>query len=539
MEMMKKTAGWILGLALLAGMVILFPALTKAWTCGDYEYLDIAGGAVITKYKGNAAVLEIPDTLDGLKVTEIGLGTFADCSGVKSITLPSSITSIGDYLFTNCSGLKSITIPESIMSIGDGAFGGCSELESITIPSSVTNIGTYAFAGCSGLKSITIPPSVTNIEEGVCSYCNGLTTIIVSPENPVYDSRNGCNAIIETKTNTVIAGCKNTVLPTDIASIGSAAFFGCSGLISVTLPESVTSIGTSAFYNCINLKSIKLPERVTSIGSSAFQDCNSLKSITIPKNVTNIGNQAFLGCTGLKGITIPSGITKIEPAVFCDCSGLKTVYYTGTEEGKDKIQIDRSNEPLENAVWHCNYVPVPSVYHAAEDATCTVAGSEDYWENSKTGEIYADEQGTEPLPGIPRIKALGHSWNRGIIKTHATYTKAGQKVLTCTRCKARKTASIPKLKKKKNPLKVTVAKKTFKRSKLKKGAAFRIKVKKAKGKVTFQPDKKARKAKIRVTKKGKVTIPKNCRKGLYKITVKAGGGTAYKAGTKVVTIRVK
>ena len=118
--------------------------------------------------------------------------------------------------------------------------------------------------------------------------CTGLTNIVVDAGNSVYDSREGCNAIIETATNTLVAGCKNTIIPNSVTSIGSNAFENCRRLTSVTIPNSVTSIGNSAFEGCTGLTSVTIPNSVTSIGRSAFYGCSGLTSVTIPNSVTTI-----------------------------------------------------------------------------------------------------------------------------------------------------------------------------------------------------------------------------------------------------------
>ena len=245
----------------------------------------------------NILIAGCQNTIIPNSVTSIGDYAFYDCSALTSITIPNSVTSIGDYAFWYCSSLTSITIPNSVTSIGDWAFINCSSLTSITIPNSVTSIGDYAFNRCASLTSITIPNSVTSIGNSVFYLCSSLTSMVVEEGNTTYDSRNNCNAIIETATNTLIAGCQKTIIPNSVTSIGDWAFNGCYSLTSITIPNSVTSIGDWAFNGCESLTSITIPNSVTSIGDWAFERCSSLTSITIPNSVTSIGEEAFRYCT--------------------------------------------------------------------------------------------------------------------------------------------------------------------------------------------------------------------------------------------------
>ena len=212
------------------------------------------------------------------QVTSIGNNAFVDCSGLTSIEIPSSVTNIGSFAFSSCRGLTSVKIPSSVNNIWDGAFFDCDGLTSINIPSSVNNIWDYTFSSCSSLTSIEIPSSVTyigsfafegsgltsieipynviSIAQLAFSGCNGLTSIVVDPRNHYYDSRNNCNAIIETITNKLIAGCKNTTIPSSVTSIGGSAFYNCRGLTSIVIPSSVTYISGDAFWDCSGLKSI-------------------------------------------------------------------------------------------------------------------------------------------------------------------------------------------------------------------------------------------------------------------------------------------
>ena len=212
----------------------------------------------------------------------------------------------------------------SVTSIGESAFYECSGLTSVTIPNSVTSIGEYAFAHCSGLTSVTIPNSVQWIGKAVFYGCTGLTSIVVDENNTEFDGRDNCNAIIETATNTLITGCKSTIIPNSVESIGYAAFEGCSGLRSVTIPNSVTSINEEAFKDCSDLMSVTISNSVMWIGKSAFFECHRLTSVTIGNSMTSIGEEAFRYCSSLTSVTIPNSVTSIGKFAFYG-SGLTSV----------------------------------------------------------------------------------------------------------------------------------------------------------------------------------------------------------------------
>ena len=178
-------------------------------------------------------------------------------------------------------------IPEGATEIGGYAFYDCKNLTSIVIPDSVEKIGDDAFCGCTGLTSIVIPDSVEKIGNRAFHGCTGLTSIVVSEGNKVYDSRNNCNALIETESNSIIVGCKNTVIPDSVEKIGDFAFEGCTGLTSIVIPDSVKEIGDNVFCGCTGLTSIVIPVSVKKFGDGVFDECTNLEAINVPAKKIN------------------------------------------------------------------------------------------------------------------------------------------------------------------------------------------------------------------------------------------------------------
>lgn len=358
--------------------------ILSMFTVDGQEYLV----KKISKYAfGNCSSItkvELPEELESIE-----MGAFYGCSAITSIIIPASVNSIGQSAFS-CCGLTSVSIPISVTSIESNTFDGCSDLKSVEIPNSVTSIGSLAFNLCNGLTSINIPGSVTSIGSGAFSNCSGLTsvfipksiiniddegsyyghafngcvllsTIVVEDGNPVYDSRDNCNAIVETATNKLIVGCNGTTIPNSITVIGSNAFKG-SGITSVYIPSSVTKIGDfqhpNPFRDCKSLESIVvddnnevydsrsncnaiietssnifvagcrgsvIPENVNIIGHRAFEECTWLTSMSIPDHVTTIEWRAFEWCENLRTINLPNSIKVIGSSAFRYCTNLESI----------------------------------------------------------------------------------------------------------------------------------------------------------------------------------------------------------------------
>lgn len=250
---------------------------------------------------------------------------------VLAILLPSTATAYDfevDGIYYNISSSNTVEVTGSF-DHGFYYFGD------VVIPSTVTyNETTYfvtsidnnAFFYNQGLASVTIPNSVINISDNAFFYCIGLTSIVVESGNPKYDSRDNCNALIETASNTLIFGCQNTTIPNSVIKISDNAFFYCTGLTSIDIPNSVTSIGSSAFAECWSLTSITIPNTVTSISNGTFYNCSFLSNVTIPDSVTYIGSYAFYGCGSLSSITIPNTVSHIGSYAFADCQSLNEVF---------------------------------------------------------------------------------------------------------------------------------------------------------------------------------------------------------------------
>ena len=284
-------------------------------------------------------------------VTSIGNYAFKGCSGLTSINIPNSVTRIGDDAFWNCSGLKKVIVPDiaawciiylgdnplsyakhiysdenteikdlvipnSVTSIGHSTFSGCSGLTSITIPNSVTSIGSYAFYNCSGLTSITIPNSVTSIGDNAFSGCGNSVSVEINSNAILSKSYTSSSSLVNIFGDQV----QNYIIDNDVTTIGSYAFYGCSGLTSITIPHSVTSIGSSAFDGCTGLTSVTIPNSVTSISGHTFYNTR-LKSVTIGAGVLSISSDAFSysdSSTGAKPVKViwltntpPSGYERV------------------------------------------------------------------------------------------------------------------------------------------------------------------------------------------------------------------------------------
>lgn len=297
----------------------------------NYQYDSRNNCNAIIDSDNNTLLFGCKNTIIPNDVICIEESAFEGCTELHSITIPNSVTTIMRGAFKNCTSLQSIFLPDNITQLKSGTFEGCKNLETISIPLGVKTIDAGVFKDCIKLESMTIPSSVTKIGRNIVAGCNSLTTLIVEDGNTVYDSRVGCNAIIVTSTNTIIAGCKNTTIPNSVNSIGDNAFQQLSSLQSIDIPYSIISIGSRAFEEC-GLSTIVIPNSVQSIEEAAFEGCTSLSTILLPEGITNVTDNLFKGCTNLSDITIPDSVTAIGNGSFAGCSSLSSVAFPDNME---------------------------------------------------------------------------------------------------------------------------------------------------------------------------------------------------------------
>ena len=234
--------------------------------CAALEHISVVEGNTIYDSKNDCNAI-------------IETATKTLVKGCKNTIISDDIVYIGEKAFDYCTGLTSISLPNTIKEIRDGAFSDCWSLTSIQIPNNVTKLGNSAFAGCFALQEIRIPKKVTSIGSRLFQYCRRLTFIIVDSENPVFDSRDNCNAIIRTSSNVLIEGGNATIIPETVVKIGVDAFANRDGLEQITFPNSIKQIEEGAFEACRMLISITIPQTVSSIGRSAFSGCSRLQTV--------------------------------------------------------------------------------------------------------------------------------------------------------------------------------------------------------------------------------------------------------------------
>ena len=271
---------------ILMSAILLCGCNTKTVPDGpEYLYvtynLDGEDFITLTKYMGRKTDVVVPTELDGLPVTEIGAGCFAETSVV------------------------SVTVPDSILVIESGAFSKCAALTSVTLPEEMLYLGSQVFAECTSLKEITLPAT------GVTIYSWGMF---------------------------IGSGVESVVLPENLDVIPSNFFLG-SALKEITLPAGIKTVMQGALGNCTNLTSVTLNDGLTTIEECAFMSCPNLTEIVIPASVETLTEYAFVGCDALTKVKFEGNATAFKntdenlAALYSGWVPNYTVYYHAGAEG--------------------------------------------------------------------------------------------------------------------------------------------------------------------------------------------------------------
>ena len=263
-------------------------------------------GKPITRLANNAFLncTELTGIVLSHNLQTIGGNAFKGCTKLTRVHCPTTLSTIGSGAFNWCGSLTEINLPDQLETLGRSAFSRCSSLTNITIPSGLTELEGYLFSRCSALTEITIPRDIEKI--GITPFeGTNLSAIAVEEGNPVYKSDQNC--IIRKADNVLIAGCKTSVIPDYVETIGENAFRSCQGLTEITVPAGVRKIDKDAFADCSNLTSITLSEGLKEIDSPPFYNCINLTALEIPASVEFIPEGLTSFCQNLSKLTVKEG----------------------------------------------------------------------------------------------------------------------------------------------------------------------------------------------------------------------------------------
>ena len=323
---MKKTISLFICFILIFSVLSFFPHTARATVygaCGDgltWE-IDVRRGILTISGEG--------DMYDFYRDDDTPW--YYNYPDISYVVIEDGVTSIGECAFYYCGALYSVTIGNSVTSIGESAFQGCVSIESIVIPDNLTRIGYRAFEGCASLASLSVGRGLASLGYDAFSGCP-LDRIAVDGENAVFHSSGNC--LIETESKKLIAGCNNSVIPSDgsVTSIENYAFCGRKALTEITIPDGVTSVGHRAFEGCAALTSISIPDSVTSIGRYAFSGCSSLTDVFFSGSKVEWDNVDIMDPDDtLLSATIHYGISSPAP-VSITCGGVLLGPYTPGDE---------------------------------------------------------------------------------------------------------------------------------------------------------------------------------------------------------------
>ena len=344
-------------------------------------------------------------------VKKLGNFSFYHCNVMEQLVIPEGVETIGHDVFFECSGLKSISLPESLTEIGVNAFHGCTSLTSIYIPKNVTKIREEnIFRGCNNLVSIVvdksnpnydsrsncngivrksdsaliaacrsttigndistvedycfediaihsvnIPKNVTSLSARSFSGCCEIDEINVSEDNPNYSSPKGSNALLSKDGKTLVMGCRTTIIPESVDTIGDYAFWGRYSNLVLRIPENIKTIGWDAFGGCNFILEVILPKTLQYIGCFAFQDCFNLSVVQLSAPVS-LNDCTFSNCYRLSTVSLPEGLKRIGREVFSNCKSLKHIHIPSSVTSIDKSAFE--NTPISEKMMKHIHIPL-------------------------------------------------------------------------------------------------------------------------------------------------------------------------------------
>lgn len=379
---------------------------------GDFIFVKENNDWKLSWYVGCDSIISLPNAIQN-NTYAIGANAFSGCTSLTSVTISDSVTSIGEKAFYSCRGIISLVIGKKVTNIENCALQYCSSLSHVTwraescmdftssntpfysnlsspnkfdlrtqiieftFDDCVQNIPAYLCAGLTNMTRISIPRNVSNIGEGAFKTCSSLTNIVVEEGNNFYDSRNGCNALIEKTSNTLLVGCKNSIIAGDISNIGKHAFGNCTDLSTINIPESVVSISDSAFYNCGRLAYVNIEgTSPAQLGRNVFLQtlsslkiivpCSSLYTYKISSGWSNYSSRIQGPSAKVKAVSSNSTRGKVSyPQSICDSTIQATpnygYYFTQWSDGN--TDNPRIIDPLEEITYTAEFgVNTYSIY---------------------------------------------------------------------------------------------------------------------------------------------------------------------------------
>ena len=363
--------------------------LEKGWTWDSineqFTSVEIGNGITAIDDCTFDECYNITNVIIPNSVENIGFRAFSLCRNLESINIPDSVKSIGDYAFDYCDKLLNLTLGNGLIIIGKGAFQDCHTLKEVIIPEGVKRIDNYAFRSCIGLLEIAIPSTVEYIGEAVFLCCASLSKITVAPNNAVYDSRNNCNAIIETNDDFLIQGCNNTIIPNGIKSIARFAFGYMLDLTSIIIPDNVIYIGDFAFEGCENLIDITIPDNVRGIGNSIVGGtAYYLEDNNWDNELLYIGNHLVdSGIWNERDVSIKEGTKTIAKKTFAYSYDLKsiTISISVVDIGEDAFY--GVNDIIYSQDWYDDVMNGQGSPWGAKAVDAYVEGNLYYYDSSK------------------------------------------------------------------------------------------------------------------------------------------------------------